>query len=367
MRLGRRAASLVALAAIAGGAPGCFDFSRFHPTGELGLVDGSFDLFGADLTAGPTEIAGSFTADPTTALVTPRFAFATVQTSSAVFVLGGFDAGSQALATVERAELSTATLGPFAIVGVMTHARGDLAAVQVGSSICAIGGTTMRQTPNVATATIECASLGPDDTLGTFNPAGQMLVAPRWAHSAVVANSTVYVLGGRNQANADSPIVETAPIVDGRLGAFAQATVFGNQVVTADLCAFAAQGTLFAVSGYTGSGGDGPFSMHATLVPATMFYDNPWTPATPRDGAGCLLLGKRFYLLGGDYGGKSLAGIEAALVMGPNLVMDATPFAQLSTAREEFGLAAAGQGVYVFGGMVSGGIALASVERAPLQ
>lgn len=86
---------------------------------------------------------GAFTPVAGVELVTPRAYFATVQSSSHVYVLGGRDAAGKALDTIERAPLGEdGTLGAFEVVGYLANARFKAAAAMLDGEIAIAGGRT---------------------------------------------------------------------------------------------------------------------------------------------------------------------------------------------------------------------------------
>src|SRR5262249_5990363 len=143
------------------------------------------------------------------ALITGRGQHAIVQTASFVYVIGGANANTSALTSVERAPINAdGTLGTFTtltsqlVKGRLSHAAGVL-----GDSIYVIGG---RDGSLNALDSVERAVINGDGTLAPFVTLSVKLKTARYGLSADVIGSSIYVVGGQTDVSGVLHTVERA-------------------------------------------------------------------------------------------------------------------------------------------------------------
>lgn len=128
----------------------------------------------------------------------PRRSAAAVVVPPYVYVIGGFDVASldTPLASVERARLTADGLGPFESMGdLLDGPRARHSVARIGAWLFSIGGRTGPQDQDF-TAVIARAPIGPDGTIGSFQPHASLL-QPR-AGAALVGpwGTQFHLMGG---------------------------------------------------------------------------------------------------------------------------------------------------------------------------
>lgn len=271
--------------------------------------------------------------------------------------------------------LSTLGLQPFGSLQPQTGAaaqalrlitpRDHHQSVRVGNALYVLGG----RSASGVLASIERAPVQDDGTVGAPADAGVSLTTPRERFGAIVANGAVWVVGGVN-VGGHQRSVERAPILaDGSLGAFA--TVAG-----VELGAGRRDFGLELLGNYVhilgGAGGSGAV---ATSERAQFLADGTLTSfsvtgnvlLTPRTTHATVVAGNSLYVLGGlDNMGNTLGSIERAPIHADgSLGAFVAETTTLVTPRFDLATAVVGNTLYAVGGR-GGGLALASVESAPL-
>jgi hypothetical protein len=221
-----------------------------------------------------TGMLGAFVAGTSSLRVDRRFAGLAVGRDH-VFVVGGQSTSD--LASVEDASLAAdASLDPFEMAGGLTTPRAHAGYVALGPRLCAVGGDSTAAAGGEL-ATIECAEVQSDGTLGMFADAGVRLVTPRSGAALAVVGAWLYAVGG-DDGSGPLKSVEKAPIMpDGTLGAFAA----DNTALT-----------------------------------------------TARFGAGAIVLGQTLHIIGGWTGAVYASTVDAAPIMADGSLM---PFATTSS------------------------------------
>jgi hypothetical protein len=160
-------------------------------TGDLFVKTGPYCLGGARFrSASFGQMLQLFVNGPR--LKTQRTQFAAVLVNDSLYVLGGDNGG--ALTSVERAPITTSGLGSFETDALsLTTARAQPTIAVVGKWLYVLGGIAEQP---YALATIERAPISSDGRLGPFEKVEKELRNPRLGHSSVVIGNRLYVLGG---------------------------------------------------------------------------------------------------------------------------------------------------------------------------
>jgi len=375
----------------------------------------------------PIDAAGNlsdFETVPGVTLVTPRESFGWAVIGRHLYLFGGY--GNTSLNTVERAPIdASGNLGTFATwQNAMNGDRWRFGLAVLGNYVYAIGG----KIGGVLVGTVERAAIDGEGNVGAFQAVGGInLVAARQNHGTAVVGSAVYVFGGEGGSTLDT--VECAPVTAGTLGTFA--TVSGLTLTTARYSfGTAIGGNHLYVFGGQGASGRQYGVERVAIAPAGSLGDFAAAPGSVltrgRKEFGRALVGKYYYVYGGDGGGGvgpigdvERAEIDAAGNMGSFSVVSGVTLpgnlkyvgsalvggklftmgghsggsssgvwqsavdldgnfpspsnvsgVDLVTGRHSFGIAVIGNYVYVFGGYGTVGCcqsALDSVERATLD
>ncbi|MBI5747356.1 MAG: hypothetical protein HZA13_10200, partial [Nitrospirae bacterium] len=124
-------------------------------------------------------------------MTTPRRGFALVEAHGYLYVIGGYN--GNLLKTVERAMIAPdGSLGQWIPATPMKMERYLLSAAAYQGHLYALGGHFLDGT---ATNTVERAEIKKDGSLGEWLPTSSML-NPKFTASAVIAEDSIYVLGG---------------------------------------------------------------------------------------------------------------------------------------------------------------------------
>ncbi len=243
-----------------------------------------------------------------TNLVNPRFGASVVTVGNNVYVIGGFDAANNALASVERATIhADGTLGPFELLTapLLNFPRGWATAQVFRNRLYVFGGgggvgRTFR-------AESEYAPINANGTLGAFVPdARANLLVARHGHRAIVTGGFVHIIGGQGLTGMLNSI-ESAPID-------------------------------------ASTGGVGPF-VNVTATSAVRLTG-------PRTEAAIAVVGQYAYVMGGTNGALSfLNTVERAAILSSGQLGTFTTTAYTMTAtRAEIEAAVVGQALFVAGG-----------------
>ncbi|HEY3801918.1 MAG TPA: hypothetical protein VGL61_04895 [Kofleriaceae bacterium] len=302
-------------------------------------------------------------------LSTARGYATSARIGDAVYLIGGEDAESSALASIDTATInSDGTLGGFAQASVsLTTPRFDPTSAVIGNWLYVIGGEDATGMP---LDTIERAPINDDGTLGAFGPYnGVELVKPRYGAACVVVDSTVYVIGGATTTMAYATGEQATIGPDGSLGMFSEFTLTTARL---DPFAFALQGSLYIIGGSTsptvssvtsgeivGIGSNGASGTDSNL---------PFELMTARAGAAVARVGNFVYAIGGaDAATDTVSTIEHASIIGGHLGAFApTDATSLQDARYGHVSVVVGDYLYELGGKGSGDALLQTVERAPI-
>lgn len=234
----------------------------------------------------------------TSALQTPRYTTTAVATQGHVYVIGGqHDIDPSWLNTVEMAPiLPGGALGAWNYTSPLNIARDNLAAVQVGGYIYALGGTTEGW---IDLGTVEYAPIQPDGQLGPWTQLEDFNTG-RKALTVASNGSYIYVIGGgygnlaspypnveRAIVNADGtlgPWVHEASLNEGR--AYATAVVYNDKLIV--MGGLSASGILSSVEVSTIQA-DGTLSAWEFAQPML----------TSRYGSGSAVVGDHVFMTGG--------------------------------------------------------------------
>lgn len=145
-------------------------------------------------------------------------------TDSYIYAIGGINA-TDFLTTVERAPInSDGTLGVWTTIGATTTIVGDEGAlIQYNQFIYVIGGYGYDNDVGYLAAVpdIYQTTINPDGSLGTWTLLSSKLVTGRVDFSAILIDTTIYVVGGYNERGNYASSIERAFVYeDGTLSAF---------------------------------------------------------------------------------------------------------------------------------------------------
>ena len=145
-------------------------------------------------------------------------------TDSYVYAIGGENASS-ILTTIERAPINPdGTLGAWTTIGATTTTVGDASAlIQYNKFIYIIGGYGYDNDVGYLAAVpdIYQTTVNPDGSLGTWSLLSSKLVTGRHEFSAILIDTTIYVVGGNSERGTFASSIERAFLYqDGNLGAF---------------------------------------------------------------------------------------------------------------------------------------------------
>jgi len=330
-----------------------------------------------------------------------------VERSDAVLAVGrehAFFAGGYLLtdvASIETASIAAScTVDQFAPKGNLTTPRASAAYVALGSRLCAIGG----ESTSGVVASVECAAVDGNGSLAAFEPLAVQLTTARADPAVAVIGTWLYVIGG-NSGTAQLASIERAPIMpDGTLGAF---TAAGNLVTArSGAHAIVLGQQLHVLGGWFGA------TMLTTYESATIAADGTLgafatanTQVPTAQGAAVGVVGPYVWMIGagkfrrasittdrfgtfGDAGGTNLQSHVVAAVVGDQLFLmtgssdrvvavsmtaagldvSTTQVATLVTQREDAGMIALGDWLYVLGGRnATGTMIYDTIERAQLR
>ena len=297
-------------------------------------------------------------ATSSTMLSTARAGHSTVVVAAQLYAIGGYD-GSQVLASIDAAVVHPdGTLGsPVLAATSLLIPRAYHATAIASNFLFVIGG---RDSNGATLAGVERSAMGADGTLGTFTDTTRTLVTPRQRHGAAIVGNALYVIGGRDTNGNLLATIERATLgVNGTLGTFAVVATLATP--RADHAIAVLGNSVYVIGGTTATGAVTDIEA-ATIEPDESL--SAFAPvanlATARAGHAALVIGNRLYVIGGA------ASVERASINANGAPGAFAIVPGLTTTRVHATVASAGNYVYVVGG-TSGGVALASIERSPLQ
>ncbi len=217
-----------------------------------------------------------------------------------LYVVGGAHGphGKTLLASVERAEIrSDGTLGPWNLEKhLLNIPRRCVKLAVIGNYLYAFGGFG-----GIFLDTVERAEIRDDGSLGEWLVAIDRMIAPRYIHGVVSVGSSVYMIGGHDEATGGG-ITEVEWSVQDEDGFFApwsklpplQTGRYGLSTVLHDRF-------IYAIGGLSGA------AYLDTIEKAQIDSEgrlSAWEFTTPlpaaREGAAAVVLGDTLYLLGGS-------------------------------------------------------------------
>ncbi len=311
-------------------------------------------------------------------LNTPR-AFHTCEViGDSLYVIGGIGVGENRLATIERATIhGDGSLSAFSTIPVQLGTpRSNHTSVVFGRWLYVIGGARAEGDDDVdALASVERASLLPDGSLSSFSVVSRLAV-PRGYHSSTLLGDVIYVMGGW-QGRQWLPSVERATLhEDGSLGPFAVVPRTSLTVSRASHSSVVIGNSIYVIGGSTNNGSGHPTYL-ADLERATIDARGDLAPFSAVSGTGLavarseqatVVAGDSLYLIGGFAGGD-LGSVEHARIdadgslsawgMAPGVALIKSRHAASSVVVDEW--------LYIIGGIVDGGRADATIERARLR
>jgi hypothetical protein len=300
-------------------------------------------------------------------LVTARRTFTCDVIGNWLYVVGGYNSGTD-LPSVERASIAAdGTLGSFStVVGVtLVTARGNHASVVTKSGLYVLGGASLS---NPVASTERVAIAGDGSLSGSFAAVtGLDMPTPRYALTATVAGHTAYVVGGHD-ATGESNLVDNLAIDDaGVISAFGSPTSLAGR--RHQHAAFLAGDFLYVAGGVDGSGAIKSLQRASLNASGGIAAPDiaPGVSPTPRSIFGSVVSGNKIYLSGGyDSGNSVLQSIDSATI-GADGTLSNFSDAGISTVplRAGHALVAVGPYVYAIGGH-DGSKYLASTDRSPV-
>lgn len=296
----------------------------------------------------------------------PRRALAAVAVNDYLYVLGGINDNDEYVKAVEYARINTdGTLGAWRTTSALAEGRFYLAAVGTNNYLYALGGATgPRGDDNQPIASVECAKINADGSLGAWQ-LHNYLTTPRRGLKTVKYNNQVYAIGGYNGIFLKS--VERATVQpDGSLGEWQlekEASAIDRYIHSAAIF----DNHIYLLGGHVRSAQKisyGDVEMTSIQADGTLL---PWRIETstlqiPRFIAAAFAMNNQVYMLGGHDGQYRLDSVERAPIDAQGHVGDWSFAGKLNTARSAAAVAVQGETVYVLGGM--GERALNSVEMA---
>lgn len=302
-------------------------------------------------------------------LSTARAYATSARIGDAVYLIGGEDAESSVLMSIDTATISSdGTLGGFMQASVsLTTPRFDPTSAVIGNWLYVIGG---KDATGMPLDTIERAQINDDGSLGAFGPYnGVELVKERYGAACVVADSTIYVIGGATTTMAYASIEQATIAPDGSLGMFSELSLATARL---DPFALALEGSLYVIGGSTSPSADSVTSAEVVIIGSngsTGIESNvPYELMTARAGAALARVGNFVYAIGGAGSPTdTLSTIEHASIIGGHLGSFApTDTTSLATARYGHVNVVVGDYLYEIAGRGSGDALLETVERAPI-
>ena len=307
-------------------------------------------------------------------LSTPRSNFTSIVFGRSLYVIGGArtedDDDIEALGSVERATISPdGSLSGFTIVSQLIIPRGYHSGALLGDELYVIGGRRSREW----LSSVEHATLHADGSLGPFVvvPRASSSVA-RANHSSAVVGDSIYLIGGSvddghgHAAHRDD--IEHATV--NAHGELAPPSVISEALATARSAhtTVVADNSLYLIGGFADRG-------LRSVEHARIHADgslSPWELAPdvalskPRRAASSVLIGDWLYIIGGTVDdGLADATIERArFERGALSAFSITHNVALVTPRSEHTSVVIGEWIYVLGGADQHGHALSLSERA---
>lgn len=298
-----------------------------------------------------------------TSLASPRFGASIVTIGNYVYALGGFDAASSALASVERATIhADGSLGPFGVLTapVLNFPRGWATAQVFHNRLYVFGGGV--GVGRTFRAESEYAAVNPDGSLGAFVPdARANLLTARHGHSTIVTGNFVHVIGGQGLAGMLNTI-ESAPIdaATGGVGPFVDVSTASAVRLTAPRseAAIAVVGQYAYILGGT----TGPTTFLTTVERAAIlasgqlgtFTTTAYTMTSARAEIDAVIIGQSLFLTGG-MNGSYLTTTEQIAINPDDSLGPFTTASTLTAARASAGIVVAGNRLFAIGGRGASG------------
>jgi len=234
--------------------------------------------------------------------------------------------------------------------------REGLAVAALGGKLYAIGGHT---SGSIATAAVEAYTPVADPGPGSWAMRASLSVA-RTSPAAAVIGSTLYVVGGGEQADPDGPGPQVGPSdilesYDAALDIWTPLVLSPMPTARTGLAAAVVDGKLYAIGGFNGSN----LATVEVFDPATGSWETRAPMPTPRTLLEAVTVDGLIYAVGG-YNNGVLGTVEAY-----NPATNTwTTLGSMPTARASFGLGALDGRLWAVGGQGSGdpGAKLATLE-----
>lgn len=301
----------------------------------------------------------------TTPFANPRSAFGAAANNGVLYITGGNGAAVDYDDTQFAALGPNGTVGSWAISGLtLPSTRRGHAMVASGGALIVTGGFDGVKDTNQ----VLLARFNGDGSLGAWQSQAAQFTNGRNGHTSVVANGTLYVIGGFSmgvQNDVQTSLLDTGGTLGGDLGPWSATTPltlarWGHTSV-------ALNGYVYAISGVNQAG------MYLTDVS----YARPnadgsitrWDPTTPlptgRQLFGAATWNGRIYVTGGDAGFLNDVVVSTANpdgTLGPW-----TTAGTFTTARYGHATAAYNGFLYVYAGANSADVKLADVQFAAIK
>ena len=285
-----------------------------------------------------------------------RSSACTVHVKDHLYVVGGgwLDAFTP-LTSVEVADfLPDGRLTAWSLTSRMTTPRVFLSCVELNGFLYAIGGERFKNLQPVLLNSVERAQILPDGHLGRWEPAAP-LTTPRRAPVAFAVHDGIYVIGGYNGTFLRS--IEHARLLpDGRLGEWKvieSKTVIPRYIHTG----VRINDTLYLLGGHDESTGMANNRTEWTRIQPNgelgQWREGP-VLLTNRFLSAAISFGKRIYLLGGSTGPRNLDTMEMIGIMPDGSLGTSRPGGNLDQPRSGLAVARQGERVYVIGGLNHG-------------
>jgi serine/threonine protein kinase/N-acetylneuraminic acid mutarotase len=312
-------------------------------------------------------------------LNTPRTFHTCEVIGDSLYVIGGVGVGENRLASIERATIhADGSLGAFSTISVQLGTpRSNHTSLVFGGWLYVIGGAHAEGDDDVeALGSVERATILPDGSLSSFTVVSQLAV-PRGYHSSALLGDELYVVGGHRVREFLSSVERATLHADGSLDPFAVVPGASLTVGRASYSSVVVGNSIYVIGGCV-SDGRGSSTHRADLERATVDARGDLGPfstvagtslVAARSESATVVGGDSLYLVGGFSDGL-LGSVEHARIHADGSLSpwEIVPgVALIKSRRAASSVIVDGDWLYIIGGIVDGGLADATIERARIR